>query len=166
MSSSFGEGRFPDPFVNAGQVRPLDDFYAKFGWKDRVPPWTLGRVTVDGKLYGVPFRARGMGFWYRSDIMKEIGLREPKSYAEFEAVCAKLKEAGKYCVSVAGKFGWHLMRLVDYFLEEPNAVPEKHDQLNRLEVSWEDPCVFFLCAAEKVDGQRLDRARLPRHLAG
>ena len=81
--------------MKAGQVRPLDDFYEKYGWKNLVPPWTLDRVTVDGKLYGVPFRARGMGFWYRTDIMKENGLSEPKTYAEFEEVCAKLKESGQ-----------------------------------------------------------------------
>lgn len=133
-------GTISAPFVKAGQVRALDDYYAKYGWKDRVAPWTLGRVTINDKLYGVPFRARGMGFWFRSDIMKELGLSLPKTYDEFEALCAKLKENDKYCVSVAGKFGWHLMRLVDYFLET-KCGPEKHNQLNRLEVSWEDQCV-------------------------
>lgn len=133
-------GTISGPFVKAGQVRAIDDYYEKYGWKNLVPPWTLDRVTVDGKLYGVPFRARGMGFWYRTDLMKEAGLSEPKTYAEFEELCAKLKTAGKYCVSIAGKFGWHLMRVVDYFLEG-TCGPEKHDQLNRLEVSWEDPCV-------------------------
>lgn len=133
-------GTIAGPFIKAGQVRPLDDYYAKYGWAKRVPPWTMERVTVDGKPYGVPFHARGMGFWYRADIMKDLGLSEPKTYAEFEQLCTTLKDKGKTCASAAGKYGWHLMRLVDYFLET-SCGPEQHDKLNKLEVSWDDPCV-------------------------
>ena len=80
-------GTISGPFINAGQVRPLEDYYAEYGWKDLVAPWTLDRVTVDGKTYGVPFRARGMGFWFRKDIMDDLGLSIPTTFDEFEQLC-------------------------------------------------------------------------------
>lgn len=45
-----------------------------------------------------------------------------------------MKEADMYCVSLGGKFGWHTIRVLDYFLEH-HCGPELHDQLNRLE-TW------------------------------
>lgn len=133
-------GSIAEPLIKAGQVEPLDAYYEKYGWASLVAPWTIDRVKVDGKLYGVPYHARGMGFWYRTDTYQELGLTPPKTYAELEAICAKLKEGGKYCASFGGKFGWHTMRLLDYFIEG-TCGPEKHDQLNRLEASWDDQCV-------------------------
>ncbi len=32
-----------------------------------------------------------------------------------------------YCVSLGGKFGWHTMRVLDYFLEH-HCGPAVHDQ--------------------------------------
>ena len=39
---------------------------------------------VDGKLYGVPYHALGMGFWYRKDIFEENGWTVPTTFAEQE----------------------------------------------------------------------------------
>ena len=47
---------------------------------------------------------------------------------------------GMYCVSIGGKFGWHTMRILDYFVEQ-TCGPEVHDKLNRLEESWDQQCV-------------------------
>ena len=80
-------------------------------------PWVVDRITSDGVLYGVPNDALGMGFWYRKDIFEELGIEVPTTFAEQEEVCATLKENDIYCVSMGGKFGWHTMRVLDYFLE-------------------------------------------------
>lgn len=133
-------GEISGPFVDAGQVLPLEPYYEKYGWKDRFPEWTIDRVTRNDGIYGVPYNARGMGFWYRKDIFAQHGVEIPKSYAEMEQVCEKLKSAGVHCASFGGKFGWHPMRLLDYFIET-KCGPEVHDQLNKLTASWNQPCV-------------------------
>ena len=153
--------RSPSAFIAAGQVKE----------PGRVRGSTTGRSAfrlggraahVDGKIYGVPYHARGMGFWYRKDMFDEYGLTDPTSYAELEAICAKLKENDIYCASFGGKFGWHTMRLVDYFLED-TCGPEVHDQLQRAHASL-GPALRRrgLRAAEEVGRQRLARARLPQ----
>jgi raffinose/stachyose/melibiose transport system substrate-binding protein len=133
-------GSISGPFINAKQVRPLDDDYAKYGWDKRFPKWIDERLKYDGKDYGVPLHGQGMGMFYRTDIFKAHNLEVPKTYAELEKVCSTLKGAGIYCASTGGKYGWHVMRLVDYFIES-TCGPDIRDQLNALKTSWNQACV-------------------------
>jgi raffinose/stachyose/melibiose transport system substrate-binding protein len=131
-------GSIAAPFIESGQVLPLDHFYEQYNWKERLIPWVVEDLTVDGTIYGVPMAARGMTFWYRTDIFEKYGLEVPETYAELEEVAAKLKEEGIAAISLGGQFGWNTMRLLDYFIEV-TAGPEMHDQLNNLEASWDSP---------------------------
>ncbi len=134
-------GSISTPFIKAGQVEPLDAVYTEKGWTDRFPAWTVDRLKQDGKLWGVPFHGQGMGLFYRKDLFEKAGITAPPTtYAELEGDCAKLKEAGVYCASTGGKFGWHVMRLVDYFIET-SCGPEVHNDLNALKASWDQQCV-------------------------
>ena len=133
-------GSIAVPFVTAGQVVDLKPYYDQYSWDKKYSPWTLSRITVDGKQYGVPYTALGMGFWFNKDNFAKWGVQVPKTFAEQEAMCAKLKEQKVYCGSIGGKFGWHTMRWLDYFIEV-RCGPDKHDQLNRLEIPWTDACV-------------------------
>lgn len=134
-------GSIARPFIDAGQALDLAPYYEQYGWGDRFAPWVIDRITVDGKLYGVPFNAMGMGFWYRTDIFEQNGWSVPTTFAEQESLCAAMKEKDMYCVSLGGKFGWHTMRVLDYFIEH-HCGPQVHDQLNNLEVSWDQQCVI------------------------
>lgn len=133
-------GSISKPFVDAGMVATTNDLYASKGWNERFPAWIVDRLKQDGNQYGVPFNGRGMGLFYRKDIFEANGLSEPKTYEELEQICTTLKAANIYCASTGGKFGWHVMRLVDYFIETACG-PEVHDALNKLEQSWDQPCV-------------------------
>ena len=55
-------------------------------------------------------------------------------------MCATLSAAGVHCATTGGKFGWHVMRLVDWFIET-SCGPEIHDGLNALNESSDQPCV-------------------------
>lgn len=75
-------------------------------------------TATDGTVRGVPFgAAMGGGIYYNKKIYADLGLTVPKSWAEFMANNAKIKEAGK--VAVATTFGdtWtsQLFVLADYF---------------------------------------------------
>ena len=115
-SSSCGEARSPAPSIRAGQVRAVDDDDDQYKWKDRFAGWIVARLQRDGRRM-VCHITRGMAFWYRKDLFEKYGLSEPKSYADLEAICTKLKSENIYCASFGGKFGWHPMRLLDYFVE-------------------------------------------------
>ena len=134
-------GSIAQPFIDAEQTLDLTAYYEQYGWNEKFAPWVIDRITSDGKLYGVPYHARGMGFWYRKDIFEQNGWSVPTTFAEQEALCAAMKEVDMYCVSLGGKFGWHPMRVLDYFIEH-HCGPDLHDKLNRLEERWDQQCVI------------------------
>ncbi len=134
-------GSIAQPFIDAGQTLDLSPYYEMYGWNEKFAPWVIDRITIDGVPYGVPFHAMGMGFWYRKDIFNDLGIEVPTTFAEQEEVCATLKENDIYCVTMGGKFGWHTMRVLDYFIEY-HCGPDVHDQLNQLETSWNQQCVI------------------------
>ncbi len=125
-------------FADAGYCEPLDQYYEEYGWNEILIPWAVDAVRRGGKIYGVPVTSQAMTFWYRKDLWDELGLTEPKTYQEMEELCAKAKAAGIYPLSVGGKYGWQVMRLLDYLLEV-TAGPELHDKLNTAEESWNRP---------------------------
>lgn len=80
----FASGKAPDVFtiggellssyVQANMVRPLDQWAA--GWEDRddYPAAALRDVTVDGKLYAIPYRLDQRTLLYRKDFFEVVGL--------------------------------------------------------------------------------------------
>ena len=55
-------------------------------------------------------------------------------------MCAKLKENGVVPFSTAGLYGWHVMRILEQFVEY-YAGAELHDQLQAMSVSWNNEAV-------------------------
>ena len=63
--------------------------------------------TYDGKLYGLPIQESSAGFFYNKKIFRAAGINvdgitaeNPWTFAEFEAVCAKLKAHGVTAVDM------------------------------------------------------------------
>jgi hypothetical protein len=112
-------GSIAKPFINAGQVEPIDSGLRREGLGrplpglDRRSP-EAGRQALRRALprpgHG-PLLPQGPvrgGRRHRADHLRRTRGR----------ACTKLKSKPNiYCASTGGKFGWHVMRLVDYFLE-------------------------------------------------
>jgi raffinose/stachyose/melibiose transport system substrate-binding protein len=166
-------GELAGYFIDAGNCEPLEPYYEKYGWDKLVIGWAKEAIKRNGKVYGVPVSTHGMTFWYRVDLWNKLGLSVPKTYAEVEKLCETAKAAGIYPLSLAGKYGWQVMRLVDYLLEV-SCGPELHNQLNALQVSWDRPEVVeaYRLFKKWVDNQWIlpdflvvnpDDARMPMY---
>lgn len=137
------------PYTSAGQAKELTAYYDQYGWNDRFPAWGIDSLKVGDGIYGVPYNGRGMGFWYRKDILEANGLTLPTTFAEFETMCDTLKtKANVGCISIGGKFGWHTMRVTDYFLEAACG-PAVHDAILATTETWNQPCVVDAYARMK-----------------
>lgn len=95
---------YPDmgTFVEAGLLRPLDDYSELYGWADRYPETqlTLNSFSADGsqwqgdKLYGVSQTGEIVGVYYNREMLEALGLEPPETFEDFEADLAVAADAG------------------------------------------------------------------------
>ncbi len=105
------------PLQNAGTIRPLDDLVAKYG--QNLTPNQL--IKVDGKVMAVAMMVNAQHLMYREDILTDLGLDVPGTYADVLAAAAKIKEAGVVDYPIGGTFktGWNLgQEFINLFLGE------------------------------------------------
>ena len=81
-------------FGNAGLLAPLDEYVARDGMDTgQFVKGAIDAATVDGKLYGLPFRSETYVLFYNKDILAEAGYTEPPAtwdeVLEVAAACTK-----------------------------------------------------------------------------
>lgn len=86
-------------FGNAGLLAPLDEYIKNDGVDTSIyVQGAINASTIDGKLYGLPFRSETYALFYNKDILAAAGYTEPpKSWAEvleIAAACTKDDVAG------------------------------------------------------------------------
>ncbi len=103
--------------INAkGATIPAEDILAQNGHKlDRdafIDGIRYFYADANGKFIGMPFNSSAPIMYVNDDAMKKAGVTPPKTWAEFEAIAPKLKEAG-YTPLVASQLTW--MFFENYF---------------------------------------------------
>ncbi|WP_112137208.1 extracellular solute-binding protein [Glycomyces dulcitolivorans] len=115
MGTASQSGDVPDIFhtwgggVLAEQVEAglVQDLTGKLDCIDQINPIALEPYTIDGKLYGMPFDAGVVGFWYNEDLFAEAGVTQPPAtWDEFLTAVQALKDAGIAPISLAGADQW------------------------------------------------------------
>jgi sorbitol/mannitol transport system substrate-binding protein len=91
-----------------GWLTSLNDF-KDYDYDDLLPPVKAG-LSVDGKLYAVPFYAESSFTMYRKDLFEKAGLTMPEhpTYDQIKQFADKLtdKAGGVYGICLRGKPGW------------------------------------------------------------
>ncbi|MDR0601653.1 MAG: extracellular solute-binding protein [Treponema sp.] len=121
-------------------IYDLKDYAAVNGWDKIFNGGALSLCTLDGKLAGYPTSFNVMGIYYRKDTFARYGLEVPKTFEEFEQVCATLKRNGITPITTAGLYGWHVMRFVEVLIEHYTGA-ELHDQMNTFQASYNHPAI-------------------------
>ncbi|MQM25742.1 extracellular solute-binding protein [Glycomyces albidus] len=115
MGTASQSGDVPDIFhtwgggvlaeqVEAGLVK---DLTGQLDCIDQINPIALEPYTIDGKLYGMPFDAGVVGFWYNMDLFAQAGIDQPPAtWDEFLSAVEALKEAGIAPIALAGADKW------------------------------------------------------------
>ncbi len=92
-----------------GWLTTLDDLGDDYDYKDIIPQ-VKDALSVDGKLYSVPFYAESSFTYYRKDLFEKAGLTMPEkpTYDQIAQFAGKLtdKKAGTYGICLRGKPGW------------------------------------------------------------
>lgn len=115
MGTAAQSGDMPDIFhtwgggvlaeqVEAGLVK---DLTGQLDCIDQINPIALEPYTIDGKLYGMPFDAGVVGFWYNMDLFAQAGIEQPPAtWDEFLAAVEALKAADITPIALAGADKW------------------------------------------------------------
>ncbi len=80
-------------------------------WVSRLDPVVADQSSLDGKLYGAEvWDVVAANYWvivYNKDIFAKYNLSVPKTFDEFESVCATLKQNGVTPLYEPVSDGWH-----------------------------------------------------------
>lgn len=103
------------PLVEAGLMRPLDDYAELYGWADRFGPGLLdqARVEADGKkfgtgdLYGLAKGGNMVGLFFNREIIEELGVTVPfATLDDFQDALEKAKAAGYIPMALGNSEQW------------------------------------------------------------
>ncbi len=103
------------PLVEAGLLRPLDDYAELYGWGDRFGPGLLDQARFEpdgskfgtGNLYGLAKGGNMVGIFFNRAIIAELGVKVPfDTMADFDAALEKAKAAGYIPMALGNSEQW------------------------------------------------------------
>jgi len=95
LKAKFQSGNEPAIF-NVGGPQDVEDWMSKLEdlsdqpWVEQALPGILSGVTVDGKIYALPFNIEGYGLVYNKNIFKDAGIDASK-IVDYESLEAAVK---------------------------------------------------------------------------
>jgi alpha-glucoside transport system substrate-binding protein len=126
-------------FVDRGKLKPIDS--AKSTIEDNFSAGAVDVGTVDGKLYGLLFKAANKStVWYSVPLFDDAGVKPPKDFDAFLEAAKTLRASGTRAYSIGASDGWTLTDMFEnIYLRQ--AGPDKYDQLAEHRIPWTDPSV-------------------------
>jgi raffinose/stachyose/melibiose transport system substrate-binding protein len=111
------------PLIKAGMLRALDPWVVRYGWNKRFPEVAQRqmRFSTDGKqfgrgaIFGIPYAADVIGWFYNVDKFEALHLAVPATLDELEAALETARKAGEVPIMLGNKPQWpglHLFYLV------------------------------------------------------
>ncbi len=145
------------PLVRAGLLRDLAPWVARYGWEKRFSAAALRqmRFTTDGRsygqgaLYGLPYAADVIGWFYNVEKLKALHLAVPRNFAELEASLAAARAAGEAPIMLGNRPQWPGLHLY-YLLCDDLATAREIEGIvfGDRAVTWSDAA--FQAAARKL----------------
>lgn len=90
-------------YAQKDQLRDLSSWYTGEMAQDDFTKSAVDAVSVDGKVYGVPFRWDAGAMIYNKDLFEEAGVEAPKTWGELQTVAKTIHDkTGVYA------YGWPL----------------------------------------------------------
>jgi len=151
-------------YQRAGLLAPLNDLFDQWPDKDQFIPSTIKALTINGKLYGVPYNTNVRVLLYRKDLLDKYGMTPPKTWEELlkDAATISAKESGVQGLGLTTKTGSvrTFQEFISFFFQVNGGEnPYKYDDAGKKWVMNTSP--------EKLAGaQALFRLFFRRHSIG
>lgn len=98
LTTAFASGTGPDMFwisagafldyVNSGVAQPVDDLFKDV--RGQYLQAAIDAVTVNGKIYAIPFEMEPVALYYRTDLLEKAGVTPPQTWDELLDAAGKL----------------------------------------------------------------------------
>ncbi|MEV6350824.1 N-acetylglucosamine/diacetylchitobiose ABC transporter substrate-binding protein [Actinoplanes sp. NPDC051851] len=106
--------------VKAGQAADLSDLFAAPSLDvegktvaETLVPGAVQQGTYDGKPFAVNYAFTVFGLWYNKKLFDKNGWTAPATWADFQALCAKIKAAGIVPFGFAGaNASYYMVRVI------------------------------------------------------
>jgi multiple sugar transport system substrate-binding protein len=123
-------------YQRAGLLEPINDLFDQWADKDQFIPSTIKALTINGKLYGVPYNTNVRVLLYRKDLFQKYGLTPPKTWDELlkDAATISSKESGVQGLGLTTKSGSvrTFQEFISFFFEANNGEnPYKYDEAGK-----------------------------------
>lgn len=151
LSTAFSGGEPPDMFMNVGgewlgQYAREDVLLDLTSWyrgrADRYPKGISAAYTINGKIYGVPWRTETTGLiYYNKDIFADNGLSDEnlQTYDRWLDTCGKLKAAGVTPIAFGNKQQFPAIHYASNFIKMALGAERSYDLFAKHEGRWSDP---------------------------
>ncbi len=137
--AAIGQPAVVKQFAERGALKPIT--FAKGAIQANLGKNGVTLGTVDGKLYGLFFKASNKStVWYNVKAFKDAGVTPPKTWPQLLKAASTLQASGIPAYSIGGSEGWTLTDLFENIYLR-TAGPAKYDQLTNHKLKWTDPSV-------------------------
>ncbi|WP_339719291.1 extracellular solute-binding protein [uncultured Paraglaciecola sp.] len=93
---------------------PIDLLIDKTMLENNISTQLLDAVNLNGSYQALPFAYYPWGFYYSKTLFAQHDISPPKSWAEFLAICSKLKKLGIAPLVQASQESWPLLAWIDF----------------------------------------------------
>ncbi|WP_293745652.1 extracellular solute-binding protein [uncultured Paraglaciecola sp.] len=107
-------GKRLDDIVEQELLLPIDSLIDKKTLTKNINSQLLEAVNINGSYQAIPFGYYPWGFYYSKEVFANHAILPPKSWAEFLAICSKLKKQGVAPLVQANQEGWPLLAWIDF----------------------------------------------------
>jgi multiple sugar transport system substrate-binding protein len=80
-------------YVQKGDIEPLDSYFNAWADKSQFVPATLAPLTINGKLYGIPYNTNARGLIYRKDVLAQYNLSVPTTWSQLISTAQAITKA-------------------------------------------------------------------------
>ncbi|MBU3004852.1 ABC transporter substrate-binding protein [Paraglaciecola arctica] len=120
-------GRRLDDLVVQELLLPIDRLIDKKTLNKNVSSQLLDSVEYSGSYLALPFAYYPWGFYYSKTVFAKHGILPPKSWAEFLAICDKLKKLGIAPLVQANQEGWPLLGWIDFLALDNGGIETRQE---------------------------------------
>lgn len=125
-------------YIKAGDVEPLGNP----PWKSDFLPSSLGAVTYQGKLYGIPVEGtQPVYFFYNKKIFSKYHLTFPTTWNGLLSTVATLKSRGVTPISLANGDQWPGLMYLEYLTDRIGGPSVAQDLQDNKRGAWSSPAV-------------------------